>query len=66
MHRTVRYYITESDDQPIVRTVPVATVRQPASNRSNDPQRNSTDELSQEEKSRRGRMKLPAPLRRVR
>ncbi len=30
MHKTVRYYITEADDRPVVRTVPVAFRHEPA------------------------------------
>jgi hypothetical protein len=29
MHKPVRYHITEGDDRPVVRAVPVAIVRQP-------------------------------------
>lgn len=61
MHRTVRYYITESDDQPVVRTVPVAVVRTPAPERSRDEKQEPKD------KSKNGRLKvkLPTPLRRA-
>lgn len=30
MSNRIRYYITESDNQPVVRSVPVAVVSQPA------------------------------------
>jgi hypothetical protein len=30
MHKPVRYHITESDDRPVVRSVPVAITRQPS------------------------------------